>query len=63
MNIFLGSQWLVRVPLTALFVLCLDMSVTWSVTWVFVLLLLEELVKFPVFHPWRRTGVWKRRLG
>lgn len=59
MNIFLGSQWLVRVPATALFVLYLDTSVTW----VFALLLLEELVKFPVFHLRLRTGVWKRRLG
>lgn len=59
MNIFLGSQWLVRVPATALFVLYLDMSVTW----VFALLLLEELVKFPVFHLRLHSGVWKRRLG
>ena len=46
-------------PATALFVLYLDMSVSW----VFALLLLEELVKFPVFHLRLRTGVWKRRLG
>ena len=58
MNLFIGSQWFVRVPATALFVLYLDVPVSW----VFALLLLEELVKFPVFHLRLRTGVWKRRL-
>ncbi|PYG31664.1 MATE family efflux transporter [Pelagimonas varians] len=46
MNIFLTSQWLFRIPLTALFILYWDLSVTW----VFALLLAEELVKFPAFH-------------
>ncbi|WP_299933788.1 MATE family efflux transporter [uncultured Pelagimonas sp.] len=48
MNIFLSSQWLFRIPLTALFILYWDLSVTW----VFALFLGEELVKFPLFH-WR----------
>lgn len=46
MNIFLTSQWLFRIPLTALFILYWELSVTW----VFALLLAEELVKFPAFH-------------
>ncbi len=56
MNIFVAAQWLVRVPLTALFVLYLDLSVTW----VFTLFLLEELVKFPLFHRRLYKGEWKR---
>ena len=49
MNIHLASNWLFMVPLTAIFVLVLELSVTW----VFAVTLLEELVKFPFFH--RRT--------
>ena len=55
MNIFVISQWLFRVPLTALFVLYLDLSVTW----VFSIILLEELVKFPSFHMRFYSGKWK----
>ena len=40
------------VPATALCVLLLDLSVTW----VFALFLLEELVKFPFFH----SRIWKK---
>jgi len=43
---------LFMVPVTALFVLVLDLSVTW----VFAIFLLEELVKFPLFH--RR--IWRK---
>jgi Na+-driven multidrug efflux pump len=56
MHIFVWSQWLCRVPLTAVMVLYLDLSVTW----VFSLLLLEELVKFPPFHARLYRGDWKR---
>lgn len=55
MNIFLFSQWAVRVPLTALFILYLD----FSVTWVFALFLVEELVKFPLFHRRLYSGKWR----
>jgi Na+-driven multidrug efflux pump len=56
MHVFVWSQWLVRVPATACMVLYLDVSVTW----VFSLLLAEELVKFAPFH-WRLyEGAWKR---
>jgi putative MATE family efflux protein len=55
MYIFLASQWLFRIPLTAFMVLYLDVSVTW----VFSLLLLEELVKFPAFHLRLFKGKWK----
>jgi len=46
MNIHLMVNWLFMVPVTALFVLILELSVTW----VFTIFLLEELVKFPFFH-------------
>ena len=46
MNIHLAANWLFMVPLTAIFVLVLDLSVTW----VFAIALFEELVKFPFFH-------------
>lgn len=56
MNIFVWSQWLFRVPMTALFVLYLDLSVVWVLS----LLLFEELVKFPAFHLAVLRGRWKR---
>jgi len=59
MNIFVAAQWLVRIPLTALFILHLDLSVTW----VFALFLVEELVKFPLFHMRLYKGEWKRGLA
>ncbi|SMX39090.1 MATE family efflux transporter [Maliponia aquimaris] len=55
MHIFVWSQWLFRVPATALMVLWLDLPVTW----VFSLLLAEELVKFAPFHLRLRKGRWK----
>ncbi len=58
MNIFLSAQWLFRVPMTAMFILWWDLSVTW----VFVLFLGEELVKFPLFHLRFLKGEWKRGL-
>lgn len=56
MHIFVWSQWLFRVPATALMVLVFDLSATW----VFSLLLIEELVKFPAFHLRLFKGHWKR---
>lgn len=58
MNIFVGSQWLFKVPATALFVLYFECSVFW----VFALVLIDELVKFPVFHLRLYKGLWKRQL-
>ncbi len=55
MNIFVFSQWAVRVPLTVLFILYLDASVTW----VFALFLVEELVKFPLFLRRLFSGKWR----
>lgn len=46
MNISLFANWAFMVPMTAFCVLVLELSVTW----VFALFLLEELVKFPFFH-------------
>ncbi|WP_417209078.1 MATE family efflux transporter [Antarctobacter sp.] len=56
MHIFVWSQWLFRVPATAVAVLWLDLSVTW----VFSLLLAEELIKFGPFHLRLRKGRWKQ---
>lgn len=55
MNFFIGAQWLVKIPLALLFVLTWDMSVTW----VFALMLLDEVVKFPPFHLRFFGGAWK----
>ncbi|SMD10097.1 Na+-driven multidrug efflux pump [Primorskyibacter flagellatus] len=56
MHIFVWSQWLFRVPATAVMVLYLDLSVTW----VFSLLLIEEIVKFAPFHLRMYKGDWKQ---
>lgn len=56
MNIFIAGQWLCKVPLTALFVLYMDLHVAW----VFALLLAEELFKFPPFHLRLLKGDWIR---
>jgi len=56
MNIFIVGQWAFKVPMTLLLVLLLDVHVAW----VFSLLLLEELVKFPLFHLRLFKGHWKR---
>ncbi len=59
MHLFFWSQWLSRVPATALMVLYLDLSVT-SVS---ALLLAEELVKFAPFQLRLYEGAWKRGAG
>ncbi len=56
MYIFLSSQWLFRVPATALAVIYFDVSAFWVLT----LLVWEELLKFPIFHRRLLTGNWKR---
>ena len=56
MNIFIAAQWICKVPLTALFVLYLDLSVFW----VFSLIFFEEVFKFPPFHLRLLKGDWKR---
>ncbi|MBV2361554.1 polysaccharide biosynthesis C-terminal domain-containing protein [Thalassococcus sp. CAU 1522] len=56
MHIFLWSQWLFRVPVTALAVIYLD----WAAVWVLSIMLWEELVKFPAFHRRLLRGDWKR---
>jgi Na+-driven multidrug efflux pump len=56
MHIFVWSQWLFRVPATALAVLVFGLPAFWvlSVT------LLEELIKFWPFHSRLWRGSWKR---
>lgn len=56
MNIFVAGQWAFKVPLTALFVLYLDLPVFWVVA----LFLGEEFFKFPLFHRRLLKGDWKR---
>lgn len=57
MHVFVWSQWLFRVPATALLVLYVEATAFWVLS----LLLLEELVKFPAFHRRLFAGDWKRR--
>lgn len=53
MNIQLSANWLFMVPMTAIFILVLELSVFW----VFTLFLFEELVKFPFFH----KRIWSKQ--
>ena len=55
MKLFLWSQWLFRVPATALAVLVLNLSAFWVLS----ILLLEEALKFWPFHGRLWTGKWK----
>jgi len=52
------TQWLIIVPLSALFVLYLELSVVW----VFVLSLVEEVIKGVPFHKRMYSGKWKNNL-
>lgn len=56
MHLFVWTQWLFRVPATALAVLYFDFSAFWVLS----LLFWEELLKFPAFHRRLFTGNWKR---
>jgi Na+-driven multidrug efflux pump len=56
MHIFIWTQWLFRVPATALAVLYFDVPVFWVLS----LLFFEELIKFPLFHRRLYKGDWKR---
>lgn len=58
MKIHMGSQWLMTVPLTLLFVVTLDLSVFW----IYSVILLEEVVKAFPFHQRVYSGRWKRRI-
>lgn len=55
MHIFLWSQWLFRVPATALAVLVFNLSAVW----VLCILLGEEMIKLPAFHRRLFQGRWK----
>ncbi|MDB2406984.1 MATE family efflux transporter [Jannaschia sp.] len=55
MHIFVWTQWLFRVPATAVAVLLLQLPAFWVLS----ILLLEELLKFPAFHARLRRGLWK----
>ncbi len=56
MHLFVWSQWLFRVPATALAVLYLDLSAFWVLS----LLFWEEILKFPLFHLRLWQGKWKQ---
>ncbi len=56
MNLFIGAQWLFRVPLTFVFVTYFGVSAFWVLS----LILMEEIVKFPWFHRRIFSGQWKR---
>lgn len=55
MHIFIWSQWLFRVPATALAVLVFDVSAFWVLS----IMLAEELLKFWPFHRRLWRGDWK----
>lgn len=56
MHIFVWSQWLFRVPATALAVLVFDVHPALVLS----LMFWEELLKFPLFHRRLLRGDWKR---
>lgn len=56
MHLFVWSQWLFRVPATALAVLYFDISAVWVLS----LLFWEEIIKFPAFHLRLKRGNWKK---
>jgi len=56
MHIFVWSQWLFRVPATAIAVLYFDIPPAWVLS----LMFWEELLKFPLFHRRLWRGDWKR---
>lgn len=56
MHIFIWSQWLFRVPATALAVLVFNVPAFWVLS----LLFFEELIKFPLFHRRLFLGHWKK---
>ncbi len=56
MYIFVATQWLFRVPATALLVLYFNVSAFWILS----LFLIEEILKFPAFHMRLWRGDWKR---
>ncbi|MEP3296973.1 MAG: MATE family efflux transporter [Pseudoruegeria sp.] len=55
MHIFIWSQWLFRIPVTAFAVLILDVHPVWVLS----LMFWEELLKFPFFHRRLWRGDWK----
>ncbi|MEP2531466.1 MATE family efflux transporter [Shimia sp.] len=56
MHIFVWSQWLFRVPATALAVMYFDVPAFWVLS----ILFFEEVIKFPLFHRRLFQGAWKR---
>ena len=57
MHLFVWSQWLFRVPASALAVLYFN----WPPAWALSLLFWEEIIKFPAFHRRLWRGDWKTR--
>lgn len=55
MNIMASGQWVIKVPLTFVFVVVFGLPVGW----VFSAHLLDELFKFPLFHRRIWAGKWK----
>ncbi len=56
MHVFVWSQWLFRVPATAVAVLYLEIPPVWVLS----LMFWEEIIKFPAFHRRLWHGAWKR---
>lgn len=58
MNIFVIDQWLIRLPLTAILILYFEAPAGW----VFAIFLVQELIKFPMFHLRFYSGKWRKSL-
>jgi len=58
MKVHMYSQWCLAVPLTALFILILELSVTW----VFFLIFLEEFVKSTPFYLRVKKKLWMNKI-
>ena len=56
MHIFIWTQWLFRVPATAVVIFYFDLSAVWVLSF----LLWEEFLKLPPFHRRLLRGDWKR---
>ncbi|MGI9365199.1 MAG: hypothetical protein ACR2O8_08450 [Rhizobiaceae bacterium] len=58
MNIFVVDQRIIRRPLAAILILYLDAPVGW----VFAIFLIQEIIKFPMFHLRFCSGKWRKSL-
>jgi len=58
MKVHVYTQWLITLPITVIFIYVFKLSVTW----VFFLLLFDELIKLLPFHLRIKKGIWMKKL-